>query len=401
MSDHGVPLQEINTGVAVAESDTLGTETRTGHERSRLARTANTRTSTVEDDEPSGTGLHRQETIHEAGRPTSRPGFVQSVRGDGVFDGDLDGLGTGPERVDSTYPRPNPRPTLEVRGRVHQMRANTRTDGPLFIDHSAYTPRKRLRDFGPKFSGKQQDFYSWVARYRLHARIYGFLNALEGDDSIDVRDVDEEDLIDAGYRPKQVFTASDAYLSLLNVCSDDKFTAIIMKHSSPRDAFSAVLHRYRTDSLTAINSLSAKLSSLRMKKGEHPEDFFLRCDELALRFRYLNEPVSDRKLLADYLAGLTKDYADPKRKVVMDNISDMAQVLKLMKDQYDEIEKESRMISKAPPTQALAAIKAKESPKPGVQKASSDPKSSSSKPPPPKPEYKDSHTIPGVVVCGR
>ena len=85
-----------------------------------------------------------------------------------------------------------------------------------------------------------------------------------------------------------------------------KYTQIIVivfvKNEFKNNGFEAVIERYTKSSRAAATALNAKLATMKMKKDEHPDDFWVRCDTTAIELRELCVNVEPDIVLGSFLA---------------------------------------------------------------------------------------------------
>ncbi len=162
------------------------------------------------------------------------------------------------------------------------------------------------------FDGKEQFWHEWSAKFLARADMLGYLRALIKDSGT-LPDAKEEPSKEMGHEDE---CNKIAYNQLILYCEGRAFNIINNAKSVkyPRGdaalAWRSLKNRFQVETAAGKMELKLKFSSLKLQRGQDPDEWLLQLDLLRIRLEDMGSPITNEDFTTHVIYNLTPDYSE-------------------------------------------------------------------------------------------
>ena len=188
--------------------------------------------------------------------------------------------------------------------RAHQNPAETRAT----IEKSP--PIKA--DF-KEFSGEPEDWKAWSKVHRTQLSALGCADTLTETAGSETK-VNRDDFDRGSANLERLHKAQQVWVSLVTSCKGVAFDIVNTKESAS-EAWAKLMQHYQASGIMKHRRLTIDFYMMKMERGEHPQRFLLRVDQMVKELERVDRPVDPKNIDIVILSGLTPQY-DAKARML-------------------------------------------------------------------------------------
>ena len=157
-----------------------------------------------------------------------------------------------------------------------------------------------------EFSREPGDWTTWSKVHRTQLSALGCADALTETAGSKTK-VNRDDFDRGSADPERLHKAQQAWVSLVTSCKGVAFDIVNTKESAS-EAWAKLMQHYQASGIKEHRRLTIDFYMMKMERGEHPQRFLLRVDQMVKELEQLDRPVDPKDIDIVILSGLTPQY---------------------------------------------------------------------------------------------